>query len=135
MPAEPEFKLVGDTINGFMGCLVNHTLGANEIFFDDNYPGTAGKTGYYQPAPCVVVDTELCPEVDPKADYDFAICLESEELETGVKDISSVVKKISQPGDVYSVDGKLLKTGATLNSLQGMGRGMYILNGVKVVVK
>ena len=135
MPAEPEFKLVGDTINGFMGCLVNHTLGANDIFFDANYASATGKTGYYQPAPCVVVDIALCPEVDATAEYDFAICLDGEDNEDGIKDVATVVKKISQPGDVYSVDGKLLKTGATLNSLKSLGKGMYILNGVKVAVK
>ena len=35
----------------------------------------------------------------------------------------------------YSMDGKLLRTGATLNSLKSLGKGAYILNGVKVVVK
>ena len=135
MAAEPEFKLVGDTINGFMGCLVNHTLGVNDIYFDDNYASSVGKTGYYQAAPCVVVDIELCPEVDPTAEYDFSICLSGEDVVDGVKDVASVIKKISQPGDVYSVDGKLLKQGATLNNLNSLGKGMYILNGVKVLVK
>ena len=135
MPAEPEFKLVGDTINGFMACLVNHTLGVNEIFFDANYATATGKTGFYQPAPCVIVDMSLCPEVDPTAEYDFAICLENEDAVDGIKDVASTIKKISQPGDVYSVDGKLLKTGATLNNLKSLGSGMYILNGVKVLVK
>ena len=135
MAAEPEFKLVGDTINGFMGCLVDHTLSVNDIFFDANFAGATGKTGFYQPAPCVVVDIELCPEVDPTAEYDFSICLSGEDVVDGVKDVASVIKKISQPGDVYSVDGKLLKTGATLNNLKSLGSGMYILNGVKVLVK
>ena len=135
MAAEPEFKLVGDTINGFMGCLVNHTLGVNDIFFDANFASATGKTGFYQSAPCVVVDIELCPEVDPTAEYDFSICLSGEDVVDGVKDVASVIKKISQPGDVYSVDGKLLKQGATLNNLNSLGKGMYILNGVKVLVK
>ena len=135
MAAEPEFKLVGDTINGFMGCLVNHTLGVNDIFFDANFASATGKTGFYQSAPCVVVDIDLCPEVDPSAEYDFSICLNGEDVVDGVKDVASVIKKISQPGDVYSVDGKLLKQGATLNNLNSLGKGVYILNGVKVLVK
>ena len=135
MPFENALKLKGETVNGFEGCLVNRTLGVNDIYFDDNQAGSVGRTGYYQAAPCVVVDSEACPEVDPTAEYDFAICLGGEDVVDGVKDVASVVKKISQPGDVYSVDGKLLKTGATLNNLKSLGSGMYILNGVKVLVK
>ena len=135
MPAEPEFKLVGDTINGFMACLVNHNLDANEIFFNANFASAALKTGLSQTAPCVVVDMSLCPSVDPTEEYDFSICLDGEDVVDGIKDVASVVKKVSQPGDVYSVDGKLLKQGATLNNLNSLGKGMYILNGVKVLVK
>ena len=135
MPAEPEFKLVGDTINGFMACLVNHNLDANEIFFNANFASAALKTGLSQTAPCVVVDMSLCPSIDPTEEYDFSICLDGEDVVDGIKDVASVVKKVSQPGDVYSVDGKLLKQGATLNNLNSLGKGMYILNGVKVLVK
>lgn len=135
MAAEPEFKFEGETVNGFIGCLVNHTLGVNDIFFDANYASATGKTGYYQPAPCVVVDMSLCPEVDPTAAYDFSICLDNEDAVDGIKDVASTIKKISQPGDVYSIDGKLLKTGATLNNLKSLGQGTYILNGVKIMVK
>jgi len=135
MPAEPEFKLEGDTINGFIACLVNHDLGANDIFFDHCYASCAGKTGFYQPAPCVVVDLGIVREVEPNGEYDFAICLSGEDVVDGIKDVKTAVAKISQPGDVYSVDGKLLKSNATLNSLNSLGKGMYILNGVKVLVK
>ena len=57
------------------------------------------------------------------------------EEETGVKKVATAIEKISQPGAVYSMDGKLLRTNATLNSLKSLGKGMYILNGVKVLVK
>ena len=52
-----------------------------------------------------------------------------------MKNIPTAIEKISQPGDVYSIDGKLLKTGATLNNLKSLGQGTYILNGVKILVK
>ncbi|MBR6169244.1 MAG: discoidin domain-containing protein [Bacteroidaceae bacterium] len=135
MSAEPDFKLVGDTINGFIACLVNHPIGVNDIFFDENYATSLGKTGMNLVAPAVLVVQELCPDVDPNAEYDFSICLSGADVVDNVKDVATVVKQISQPGDVYSVDGKLLKTGATLNSLKSLGKGMYILNGIKVMVK
>ena len=135
MPAEPDFVLKNDTVNGFIACLINHPIGANDIYFEDNYASSIGKTGYNIVAPAVLVNLASCPEVDPTVDYDFAISLGGEDVVDGVKDVASVVKKISQPGDVYSIDGKLLKTGATLNNLKSLGTGMYILNGVKVLVK
>ena len=77
-----------------------------------------------------------CPEVDSEGEYDFSICIAADpDQADGVKDIPTAIEKISQRGDVYSMDGKLLRTGATLNSLKALGKGMYILNGVKVVVK
>lgn len=135
MAAEPDFKLVGDTINGFIGCLVNHPIAVNDVYFDGNFATSLGKTGYNIVAPAVLASLDLCPQVDPTAEYDFCISLNDPDAVDGVKDVASVVKKISQPGDVYSVDGKLLKTGATLNNLKSLGKGVYILNGVKVLVK
>ncbi len=135
MAAEPEFKLVGDTINGFVACMVNQPIGANDIIFDANFATSLGKTGMNLVAPGVLVNQALCPEVDATVEYDFAICLNDQDAVDGIKDVATAVKNVSQPGDVYSVDGKLLKTGATLNNLKSLGKGMYILNGVKVLVK
>ena len=76
------------------------------------------------------------PNVDPEGDYDFAIFLGGEDGAADKADgIEKTIEKISKAGDVYSIDGKLLMTGATLNSLKALGKGMYILNGVKVLVK
>ncbi|MCR4591761.1 MAG: discoidin domain-containing protein [Bacteroidaceae bacterium] len=135
MAAEPDFKLVGDTINGFIACMVNHPIGVNDIYFEKNYPAATGKTGVSLVAPAVLVDQALCPEVDPSVKYDFSICLEAADVVDGLRDVSSVVKKIAKPGDVYSIDGKFIRSNATLNSLKSLGKGTYILNGVKVVVK
>ncbi|MBR4130139.1 MAG: discoidin domain-containing protein [Bacteroidaceae bacterium] len=130
---DEKLVLKGDTINGFIASLVNHSLKAHEIYFSGNHAQCIGTTGYYISGPCVVLDMPECPNVDPEGDYDFSICLNEEgDTADGVK---TVLKNISKPGNVYSMDGKLLMTGATLNSLKTLGKGMYILNGVKVLVK
>lgn len=131
-----DFVLEGDTINGLIGSLVNHTLKAHEIYFSGNQAVCIGKTGYYLSGPCVALDMPACPNVDPNGDYDFSICLGEEgDTADGVENIPAAIEKVSQPGNVYSMDGKLLRSGATLNSLKSLGKGMYILNGVKVLVK
>lgn len=136
IPGDEKFVIEGDTINGHIGCISNHTLKPYEIYFSGNRAVCIGTTGYYIAGNSTCLDVQTCPDVDPEGDYDFSICLNGEaDKADGVENIPAAIEKISQPGNVYSMDGKLLRTGATLNSLKTMGKGMYILNGVKVVVK
>ena len=127
----------GTTVNGLMGTLVRYTLKKNEIYFNNTYAGwpVEGGASVGVTACSAVLNLKECPEVDPEGEYDFSICLAEKDDADGVKDINTALEKVSQRGDVYSVDGKLLRSGATLNSLKSLGKGMYILNGVKVLVK
>ncbi|MBQ7181990.1 MAG: discoidin domain-containing protein [Bacteroidaceae bacterium] len=136
MPAEPELAVEGKNVNGVIGCLVNHTLKEHEIYFSGNQAKCIGQTGYYISGNSAVLDIFSCPEVDANGSYDFSIFLGEAATEAlGIENVTAAIQKISQPGNVYSMDGKLLRTGATLNSLKSLGKGMYILNGVKVLVK
>ena len=140
MPGEEELVVEPDTINGLIGVLGTHTLLPYQIYISasQNAPLCIGETGHTVSAPTygVVLDMPLCPNVDPDEEYDFSICLgKAGDDSDGVKDIPTAIENISKPGNVYSMDGKLLRTGATLNSLKALGKGMYILNGVKVLVK
>ena len=128
----------GTTVNGLMGTLVTYTLKKNEIYFNNTYAAWPIEGGAsVAVTPCsAVLNLKECPEVDPEGEYDFSICItDNVDDADGVKDINTALEKVSQRGDVYSVDGKLLRSGATLNSLKSLGKGMYILNGVKVLVK
>ena len=127
--------LEGTTVNGLMGTLVTYTLKKDEIYFNANYAAVGGES--VSVTPCsAVLKLQDCPEVDSEGEYDFSICLTDDpDQADGVKDIHTAIEKVSQRGDVYSMDGKLLRRGATLNSLKTLGSGMYILNGVKVIVK
>ena len=137
IPGNSKVVTKGVMVNGVIGSLVNHSLPAHEIYFTGNFAKCIGTTGYALTGPCAALDIDNCPEVDPFGTYDFSIFLggAAKDAADGIKDISSTIEKISQRGNVYSMDGKLLMTGANLNSLKTLGRGMYILNGVKVSVK
>ena len=56
------------------------------------------------------------------------------EAPDAVKDIISGEQAI-KTGSLYTIDGRLIRSEATLNDLRNAGRGIYILNGKKVVVK
>ena len=149
MPGVPEFVTKGASVNGLTGYFFNHVLAPREIFFNGNYVeciaaemgkdiediNPSASSGYQLTGPCVALDLDICP-VYTESDYDYLIALGSAaEMADGIENIPAAIEKISQRGNVYSMDGKLLMSNANLNSLKALGRGMYILNGVKVVVK
>lgn len=49
--------------------------------------------------------------------------------------VNSVLQKVAANGEVYTIDGRLVTRHGNLNSLRGVQPGIYIVNGVKVVVK
>ena len=49
--------------------------------------------------------------------------------------IQSALANVSKSGAAYTIDGKLVSKNASLNDLSRYGKGIYILNGTKVVVK
>lgn len=60
-----------------------------------------------------------------------AVIFESAALNT--TGINAVGTTFAQPVDIYTVGGKLLKSGAT--STQGLAKGVYIVNNQKLIVK
>ena len=133
---KPVFE--GKAVNGLIGTLVSLPLNKYLIYFEANYAATPAEGQNLSLTPCsAALDLDNCPVVDPAGNYDFSISLgkAASDVIDGVKDITTAVENVSKPGNVYTMDGKLLRTGATLNSLKSLGKGMYILNGVKVVVK
>ena len=135
MPGTPELVTKGAKVNGFVGTVVPVTLDGCELFFNGNFVDCKEGQGLTQCS--AFLDIENCPQVDPDGDYELSIFLgqAAADAATGVKNVSDAFEKISQVGNVYSMDGKLLRTGATLNSVKAMGKGMYIFNGVKIAVK
>ena len=49
--------------------------------------------------------------------------------------IQTALENVSRSGAVYTIDGRLVSNKANLNDLSRFGKGIYILNGTKVVVK
>ncbi len=49
--------------------------------------------------------------------------------------IQTALANVSKAGAVYTIDGRLVSKKATLNDLNSFGKGVYILNGTKVIVK
>ena len=81
----------------------------------------AGNTSY--------LDLATCPEIEAG---EHALSILLGEKPDG---ISNTLEKVAKSGNIYSADGKLVRANGTLNDMQKLGKGIYILNGVKVLVK
>ncbi len=49
--------------------------------------------------------------------------------------IANVVTEVAKGGAIYTIDGRLVSKYGNLNTLRRLGKGTYILNGKKVLVK
>lgn len=49
--------------------------------------------------------------------------------------IQAAIANVSKNGNVYNMAGQLVRSNANLNTLKGLNKGIYMLNGTKVLVK
>ena len=67
------------------------------------------------------------------AEYDLAIEINGKYDDwTGIQ---NALRTVSAEGAVYTISGKLVSSKATLKDVRSMGKGIYIMNGTKVIVK
>ena len=55
--------------------------------------------------------------------------------ETAEDGLTEVINKVRNSGAVYTLDGRLVSKKANLSDVGRMPKGIYILNGIKIVVK
>lgn len=67
---------------------------------------------------------------DAAATYDLVL-----EVGGDFTGVQQTLNNVSRPGNVYNAAGQLVRAGATLNEVQHLPSGLYILNGVKVIVR
>ena len=77
-----------------------------------------------------IVPSENQIENFDTSDYDLVITLKRDPTA-----ITKVTDVLNGRGDIYSMDGKLLKKNGTLSDIKAMGRGLYIIGGAKVAIK
>lgn len=66
------------------------------------------------------------------ADGTYSLVLEVGGDLTGIRD---AVARVSTRGTIYDAAGRVVQKSGTLNDLQSLPRGLYILNGTKILVK
>ena len=125
-----QFNFTAGTQNGLVGNItaglapqgaytfVNNTVAPVE---EEAGAAVAGNTSY--------LDLATCPEIEAG---EHALSILLGEKPDG---ISNTLEKVAKSGNIYSADGKLVRANGTLNDMQKLGKGIYILNGVKVLVK
>ena len=150
-----EFQQIGDgfvakadSINGLVGTYDGLTADKGMVVFVDNTAATAedkvveetdeeGNTQYVSVSNRTVGRNSAYlkfgyAEADPAGTYDLVIKIDGTPTVVGIQ---NALESVAKSGTVYDLSGRQVKKNATLNDLKGLGRGIYILNGVKVMVK
>ena len=128
---DTKFNFNAGAHNGLVGALVSKPAEEGMVTFVNNTvetvkadePGTIkGSTAY--------LDINACPQIEA-GEHALSILL----TDVTLNGINSTLEHISQRGNIYTIDGKLVRANGTLNDINSLGKGLYILNGVKVLVK
>ena len=122
-----EFVAEADTTGVLRGSFVNLNIGrgnmwasGNNLVITKKSSNTLGANTAYIAAG--VADADLESEV--------TLVIDGKEVDG----ISAAIASVNKTGNIYTMDGKLVGRG-NLNSLKNLGKGIYVINGVKVTVK
>ena len=74
----------------------------------------------------------IVPDGKADANGSYSLVLE---VGSTVDGISHALSNVARQGDVFDMSGRLVRSGATLNDVHSLPQGIYILNGVKILVK
>lgn len=128
---DTKFNFNAGSHNGLVGTLVSKPAKEGMVTFVNNTVETVkadeprtiqGSTAY--------LDINACPQIEA-GEHALSILLP----DVTPDGINSTLEHISQRGNIYTIDGKLVRANGTLNDINSLGKGLYILNGVKVLVK
>lgn len=73
------------------------------------------------------IELDETPEVS--GNFDLEITINGD-----LTGIQNVISEVEKAGKIYTIDGKFLGNG-NINTIKNMGRGIYVINGVKVAIK
>ncbi len=112
------------TVGKLIGTYSSVTIGAGKIIASGNT--FAVSSGYTASVPANGAYVN--------GDYDITVTIIVEFDEETFDSVESAIAAVAQNGNIYSIDGKFLGKG-NVNTVKAFGRGIYIVNGVKVAVK
>ena len=123
-------------VGGLVGTFLDTWIGTGYVYFEGNetksVEGLDTGRNYSVPANSAYLkygDVML----EDGAEYDLAIEINGKYDDwTGIQ---NALRTVSAEGAVYTISGKLVSSKATLKDVRSMGKGIYIMNGTKVIVK
>ena len=118
---------VPETNHPLIGTYSSKTLVPGNVVADGNALVVNKRSNLSIPANSAYI--KLADSVSPNATIEVIF------NENGVDGIQAALQNVAKSGAVYTIDGRLVSKKANLNDLQKFGKGVYILNGTKVVVK
>lgn len=112
------------TINNLVGVFTTQTIGAGKLVATGSTLEVSKRSNTSVAANSAYIQGEYDLEAEITVNL-------SDDTLTGV---AEVIAKAEQEGNIYTLDGKLVGKG-NLQTVKALGRGIYVINGVKVAVK
>ena len=66
---------------------------------------------------------------------DITVVIDGETVIDGVHDLSATLNSVYRKGEIFTLDGRRVSSNGNIDDARRLGRGIYIINGVKVAVK
>ena len=122
-----EFVAEADTTGILRGSFVNMNIGRGNLWASGNNLVVTKKSSNTLGANTAYIAAGL--GID-QLESEITLVIDGKEVDG----INAAIANVSKNGNIYTIDGKLVGRG-NLNSLKNMGKGIYVINGVKVTVK
>ncbi|MBQ7683933.1 MAG: T9SS type A sorting domain-containing protein [Bacteroidaceae bacterium] len=117
---------------GVQGLYYSTVVEAGEVCFD------GGKAQTLASATALADNTAYLQygqtRISEDADYEIALEIDGNPTEH-TDAIEQAIRNVSHRDNVYTLSGRSVRRNANLNDLHSLGRGIYILNGTKIIVK
>lgn len=128
------FAVEPQTSGAIKGTYASKTVGQGYVVVDSNNPTIFSVTrqllGGTVPANSAYIESsESLPYT-----ADITVIIDGETVIDGVRDLEGTLRNVYANGDIFTLDGRRVAKG-NLDTLRTLGRGVYIINGVKVAVK
>lgn len=129
VPFTHGYDFVAEPENGgaLVGTLDSQKVGSGVVVANGNNLIVAKRSDYTVAANSAYITTEGGFSLDAT----ISLIIDEE----GEDGIQTALAKVTQTGELYTLDGRILSRKANLSDMKRLGRGTYILNGTKVTVK
>lgn len=123
------------TDGAIKGTYVSKEVGQGYIVVSENNPNTMTVTRQLLGGTVPAYSAYIQSTESLSYTADITIVIDGEVVIDDVRDLNATLSNVYTNGKIYTLDGRLVSRNGNIDDARRLGRGIYIINGVKVAVK